>query len=141
MRLLGIDYGHKRIGIALSDVLEVMASPLEILQRQSLAKDLDYLAALARKHEVGKIVVGLPVNMDGSEGELAAQARAFADALTTRLGIPVELYDERMTTLQADRMLTEEADLSRGRRKEVRDKIAASLILQSYLDSRQAFPG
>ena len=80
------------------------------------------------------IVIGLPLNMDGTPGMLTENVNSFAETLREKIGIPVELYDERMTTMQVDRMLTEEADVSRDKRKQVRDKLAASLILQSYLD-------
>jgi putative Holliday junction resolvase len=134
MRIMGIDYGKKRIGIAVSDALGMMAHPLETLHRTALADDALHIGELARSREVTKIIIGLPLNMDGTEGELALAARKFAAEIETRLHIPVELYDERLTTLQAERMLTEEADMSRDKRKQVRDKIAASYILQSYMD-------
>jgi putative Holliday junction resolvase len=132
---MGIDYGSKRIGIAVSDPLGFTAQPLEVIARTSLVKDVERIRAIVRERDVVRIVLGLPLNMDGTPGMLTDNVNSFADTLREKIGIPVELYDERMTTMQVDRMLTEEADVSRERRKQVRDKLAASLILQSYLDS------
>jgi putative Holliday junction resolvase len=132
---MGIDYGTRRIGIAVSDLLGYTAQPLEVIQRTALAADLGRIAALVTEYGVTLIVLGLPLNMDGTPGMLTGDVEAFAAALREKTGLPVELYDERMTTMQVDRMLTEEADVSRDRRKQVRDKLAATLILQSYLDS------
>lgn len=134
-RIMGIDYGSKRIGIAVSDPLGFTAQPLEVIARTSLVKDVERIRAIVRERDVVRIVLGLPLNMDGTPGMLTDNVNSFADTLREKIGIPVELYDERMTTMQVDRMLTEEADVSRERRKQVRDKLAASLILQSYLDS------
>jgi len=134
-RIMGIDYGSKRIGIAVSDPLGFTAQPLEVIARTSLVKDVERIRVIVRERDVVRIVLGLPLNMDGTPGMLTDNVNSFADTLREKIGIPVELYDERMTTMQVDRMLTEEADVSRERRKQVRDKLAASLILQSYLDS------
>jgi len=133
-RLLGIDYGHRRIGFALSDLLGITAQPLEVLERVSLKSDLAHIAAIAARYGVEKIVLGLPINMNGTESELTADVRRFADKLRQSIALPVEFIDERLTTMQAERMLVEEADMSREKRKKVRDKLAASLILQSYMD-------
>ena len=135
MRLLGIDFGVKRIGLALSDAMGYSAHPLIIIHRKSLAEDIRAIKLITDENQVSKIVLGLPLNMDGSEGKSAQDARSFAEKLTAGLNLPVELFDERLSSLQTERILVEEADMSRDKRKGVRDKIAASLFLQAYLDS------
>lgn len=135
-RTMGIDYGVKRIGIALSDPLGITAQPLEVIHRKSVKDDIGRIKALVQEYEVATIVVGLPLNMDGTPGILTDNVNAFAEKLRGETGLPVELYDERMTTMQVDRMLTDEADVSRDKRRQVRDKLAASLILESYLQSK-----
>lgn len=133
-RIIGIDFGVKRIGVAMSDPLGITAQPLCVLERASNAVNVAQIEDLVRKNEVARIVVGLPLNMDGTDGNLMKEVKSFAAALETQIGVPVEMYDERLTTMQAERMLTEEADMSREKRKQVRDKVAASLILRSYLE-------
>ena len=137
MRLMGIDYGVKRIGIAVSDAMGYSAHPLTIIHRKSLAEDIEAIKLISDKNNVSKIVLGLPLNMDGSEGKLAQDVRSFAEKLTAGLKLPVEFFDERLSSLQTERILVEEADMSREKRKGVRDKIAASLFLQAYLDSHR----
>ena len=134
MRILAIDYGSHRIGIAVSDALGITAQPLEIIQHTNKQKDLDRIAAIIAEKKVEKIVIGLPVNMDGNEGPIVEHVRRFAANVEERFKLPVELYDERLTTMQAERMLVEEADMSREKRKGVKDKIAASILLQSDLE-------
>jgi putative Holliday junction resolvase len=136
MRVLGLDLGDRRIGIALSDETGTVAQGRGVYERRGLEEDLAYLARLAREEGVAWIVVGLPLNMDGSEGEQAAKVRAFAQALAERTGLPVEFLDERLTTVEADRVLRE-AGLGERRKRKVRDKLAAVLILQAWLDARQ----
>ena len=136
MRILGIDYGHKRLGLALSDEGETLASPLPVYQRRDTGQDLAFLAALVHEKNVGQIVVGLPRNMDGSLGEMAKQVLAFVDALKEKVSLPVDTFDERLTTTEAERVLIQ-ANLSRKRRKTLRDSLAAVLILQGYLESRK----
>jgi len=135
-RIMGIDYGVKRIGVAVSDPLGVTAQPLEVIQRKSVKEDIARIKSLAETGGIVTIVIGFPYNMDGTPGALADEVTAFGDKVKAETGLPVEFYDERMTTLQVDRMLTEEADVSREKRRQVRDKLAASLILQSYLQSK-----
>jgi len=138
MRLLGIDYGRRRIGLALSDEEGVLASPLPRRERaRSEADLLDELGSLMRRHEVGTVVVGWPLNMDGTRGEMAREAEAFARRLQEATGRPVELFDERLTSREAERVLLE-ANLSRQKRKWLRDSLSAVLILQGYLDRRDA---
>jgi len=134
VRVLGIDYGRARIGLALSDEDEVLASPLPLLRRTARPRrDIDRLASLVRRHGVGRIVVGLPLNMDGTRGEMAEEAEAFAEDLRRKTKLPVGLLDERLTTAEAERALIE-GNVSRKRRKDLRDSLSAVLILQADLD-------
>jgi len=136
MRILGIDYGRRRIGLALSDEGETLASPLQThIRGRSKTRDIASLVSLIKKGQVMAIVVGLPLNMDGSRGEMAQEAAAFAAHIGQASGVPVELFDERLTSQEAERVLLE-ADLSRQKRKTLRDSLAAVLILQGYLDRR-----
>jgi len=136
MRILGIDYGHKRLGLALSDEGETLASPLPVYKRKDIDQDFAFLTTLASEKEAARIVVGLPRNMDGSLGEMAKQVLAFVDALKEKVSLPVDTFDERLTTTEAERVLIQ-ANLSRKRRKTLRDSLAAVLILQGYLESRK----
>jgi putative holliday junction resolvase len=133
---MGLDVGTRTVGIAVSDALGLTAQGVTTLRRQNLKTDLAALAALAQEHEVERLVIGLPLNMDGSEGPRAEASRAFGKMAEEKLGLPVEYWDERLTTVAAQRVLLE-ADLSRQKRKEVVDQVAASLILQGWLDSRR----
>lgn len=134
MRIMGLDFGDKRIGVAVSDPLGWTAQGITVLKRQaSLAADMAQIRELAAKYDVGRIVLGLPRNMDGSSGIQADKVKAFAAELSARLKVPVEFWDERLTTKAADKLLIG-ADLSRARRRKVIDKMAASMILQGYLD-------
>jgi putative Holliday junction resolvase len=138
VRVLGIDLGSKRIGIAASDRSGTIATPLSVLQRSgSLPADYKAIAAIVLEEEAVAIVVGLPLNMDGSEGSAARNARIEAERLTTVVGVPVYVHDERRSTVEADRVLMERKMNAQDRRKVV-DKVAAAVILQSWLDSRQA---
>jgi putative holliday junction resolvase len=135
IRILGLDLGQKRIGVALSDALGLTAQGLKVIQRQGLQRDLEQVVDLVSKHEVQEIVIGLPRHLDGRLGEGAAEALAWAQELEERLQIPVHTWDERLTTMQAERVLLE-ADVSRRKRRQVIDKMAAGLILQAFLDNR-----
>lgn len=137
-RLFGLDVGTKTIGLALSDVMRTIASGLTTLRRTKFAADARRLLELAQEHGVGGLVVGLPVNLDGSEGPRAQATRAFTRNLSGLTTLPMLLWDERLSTAAAERMLLE-ADLSRRRRSEVIDKVAATLILQSALDRLRLF--
>jgi putative pre-16S rRNA nuclease len=132
-RLLGLDLGEKTIGLALSDTHLIVATPLETLARTKFKPDAEKLALLVAQHDVGAIVVGLPRNMDGSEGPAAQSARAFARNFASLSLCPVVLWDERLSTLAVTRTLID-ADASRKRRAEVVDKMAAAYILQGVLD-------
>jgi putative Holliday junction resolvase len=136
-RCLGVDLGEKRIGISMSDALGWTAGPLAALARVGWKKDLAALRSLILEHEVGRVVVGLPINMDGSTGEMARRTQEFVERFRLTVSIPVETWDERLTTVQAERILLE-ADLRRDKRRQVIDSMAACLILQGYLDYRNA---
>lgn len=132
-RLIGIDGGTKTLGLALSDVSRTIASPLETIQRTKFKADMARLVFHTQTHGVCGLVLGLPTNLDGTEGPRAQATRALARNLNGFFTLPVLLWDERLTTAQAERMLIE-ADTSRKRRSEVIDKLAATLILQGALD-------
>ena len=132
-RLLGIDLGEKTIGLALSDVSRSIATPLETIRRSKFTPDAERIRALAVRHEVGALVVGLPLNMDGSEGPRVQATRAFVRNLKPLLGLPVVFWDERLSTAAVTRTLLD-ADASRARRGELVDKMAAAYILQGALD-------
>jgi len=133
MRILGIDYGHRRLGIAVSDDEKILASPLPVYSRCSLDVDLAFLIGIVKENEVERVVVGLPRNMNGSIGKMAKEALSFAWKLRRKINIPISTFDERMTSVEAERVLVE-TNLSRKRRKGLRDSMAAVLILQGYLD-------
>ena len=132
-RLLGLDLGTKTIGLALSDVTRTIATPLKTLRRRRFTDDARDLLALCAAEAVGGIVIGLPVNMDGSEGPRAQSARAFARNLSRLTDLPLALWDERLSTAAVTRTLLD-ADASRRRRAEVVDSLAAAWILQGALD-------
>jgi len=132
-RLIGVDLGTKTIGLALSDVGRRIASPLETIRRTKFARDTETLLALAARHGVGGLVIGLPLNMDGSEGPRVQSTRAFVRNLTALSDLPMAYWDERLSTAAVTRTLIE-ADRSRARRAELVDKLAAAYILQGALD-------
>lgn len=133
---MGLDVGDKRIGIALSDEGAVIASPTETLERRGNRKDIADLLELARREDVCEILVGMPFSLDGSEGPRAKKVGRFIDALRAETDLPVTPWDERLTTVSAERALLE-GDVSRAKRKKTIDRVAAALILQGYLDSRR----
>ncbi len=138
-RLLGLDVGAKTVGLALSNRGLTVASPLETLCRAKLADDVAALSDLCAARAVGGLVVGLPVNMDGSEGPRCQSVRQFAANLAERgLDLPVAFWDERLSTAAVERLLIAEADMSRKRRAQVVDKMAAAYILQGALDALAA---
>jgi len=136
-RLLGLDLGEKTIGLALSDTLLSVATPLATLKRGKFSANAAELSALMKEHGAGGLVVGLPLNMDGSEGPSAQSARAFARNFSALNEAPIILWDERLSTAAVTRTLLE-ADSSRKRRAEVVDKMAAAYILQGALDRLRA---
>ena len=133
MRIRALDVGNKRIGVALSDPLKITAQGLQTFQRTTLEEDIRGLWKLMDEHEVSQLVVGLPKNMDGSVGFKADEVQQFIADLTAERPMEVIWVDERLTTVSAERALLE-ADVSRAKRKKVIDKMAAVIILQSYLD-------
>jgi putative holliday junction resolvase len=134
-RVLGLDVGSKRIGLAVSDPLRLTAQGLDTIQRRNKRTDLEQLERVIRQHEVGELVVGYPLRMSGSEGVQAEKMQRFAEELRHRFNLPVHLWDERLTSAQANRVLRE-TDMSIKRRGEVVDRLAAVLILQSWMDAR-----
>lgn len=133
IRILALDVGQKRIGVAVSDPLGLTAQGLEVLERRGWETDLTRLLEIARQYRVQKILVGLPRHMDGRPGALVPEILQLAQALGEALGVPVITWDERLSTREAERVLIA-ADVSRRRRRRVVDKMAAVLILQAYLD-------
>lgn len=137
MRIMGLDYGSKTVGVAISDALQITAQGIEIIRRQQenkLRRTLARIEELVVEYEVEKIVLGLPKNMNDTIGERAEKSLAFQEMLERRTGLPVEMWDERLTTVAADKAMME-AGIRRENRREYVDKIAAVLILQGYLDS------
>jgi putative Holliday junction resolvase len=132
-RLLGVDLGEKTIGLALSDTLRTVATPMETLARGKFSSDAIKIEKIITDHNVGGLIVGLPLNMDGSDGPSAQSARAFARNFAARSHVPIVLQDERLSTAAVTRTLID-ADASRKRRSEVVDKMAAAYILQGVLD-------
>lgn len=133
-RLLGLDLGSKTIGLALSDVRLTIATPFDTIRRTKFTKDAEALLAVVDKHEAGGLILGLPVEMDGTEGARCQSTRAFVHNLARLRDLPLALWDERLSTAAVTRTLLE-ADASRARRAEVVDKMAAAYILQGALDA------
>ena len=140
-RLMGLDVGDKTIGVALSDALLMTASPIEVIRRTKFTADAEKLIILIRAREAAGIVVGLPVNMDGSEGPRCQSVRQFATNLLEKIDLPVTFWDERLSTAAVERMLVDEMDVSRARRREVVDKAAAAYILQGALEAMRTRRG
>ena len=136
MRVMGLDVGSKTVGVAISDPLGFTAQGVEIIKIDEEAEEcgFDRLGELVKEYKVEKFVVCLPKNMNNTEGPRVEASKAYGDKIKEIFGIPVDYQDERLTTVQAERMLVEQADVSRGKRKKVIDKLAAQLILQNYLD-------
>ena len=134
MRTMGLDIGTHTIGIAISDELGITAQGLKTLKRKSMEEDLKEIATIVHQFEIDKIVVGLPKNMNGTLGTQAEIVLKWIKILTDKISVPVETWDERLSTVGASKVLLE-ADLSRRKRKKVIDKLAAVLILQGYLDN------
>ena len=136
-RLLGVDFGTVRVGLAVSDADRIIASPLETLKRRDANADAEHFNRLIRAEQIVGLVVGLPLHTGGEEGIKAREARAFGQWLGEATGLPVDFWDERCTTAAAEDSLRE-AGLSHRKRKDRRDRVAAQIILQSYLDSRSS---
>jgi putative Holliday junction resolvase len=133
MRILALDHGTKRIGVAVSDELKMIAQPVEFIEAEPFAKFLTRLKELIREKEVEMILIGLPRNMDGSYGPAALKVREFIEVLKDVIQIPIKTWDERLTSAQANRLLIE-GNVRRADRKGKVDKMAAAILLQSYLD-------
>lgn len=138
-KLMGLDLGTKTIGVAISDAMRYSASPIETIKRAKFTVDAERLLALIAQNTVAGIVIGLPLNMDGSEGPRAQSTRAFARNLAQKTDLPIVFWDERLSTMAVTRTMLE-ADLSRTRRAEVVDKLAASYILQGALERLRHTP-
>jgi putative holliday junction resolvase len=134
-RILGLDVGSRRIGVAVSDPLGITAQGLETLERKNKRQDLAHLGEVIREYQVQEIVVGLPLRMSGVEGTQAEKIRAFAEGLRKQFGLPVHLWDERLTSAEANRLLRE-TELSIKKRGRAVDKMAAVLILQGWMEAR-----
>lgn len=134
MRALGLDVGDKTIGVAVSDELGWTAQPVTTIRRSNLKVDLEALAAIVSEKEADRFVIGLPLNMDDTEGPRAEKTRRFAVAVEERFGLPIVLWDERLSTWEAERMLLE-ANMKRQKRREVIDTVAAVVILRSWIDA------
>lgn len=132
-KILGLDLGTKTIGVAVSDGMRYSATPLETIKRTKFTQDAERIIELVQGHQAVALIVGLPLNMDGSEGPRVQSTRAFARNLSQKLDLPIAFWDERLSTSAVTRMMIE-ADLRRDRRAEVVDKLAASYILQGALD-------
>ncbi|MCC6819096.1 MAG: Holliday junction resolvase RuvX [Verrucomicrobiota bacterium] len=137
MRVLALDHGTKRVGVAVSDEMFIIAQPLEYIPPEPFAAFLERLKQIINEKEIGQILVGMPRNMDGSYGPAALKVQAFVAALKDALTIPIKLWDERLTSTQAQRFLIQ-GGVRRDQRKEKVDKTAAAILLQSYLDSGAA---
>lgn len=133
-RILALDLGRKRIGLALSDPLGISAQGLETLQRTTIREDIAALEAIARQHDVKLILLGHPLNMNGTEGRQARYTSDFAERLTERTGLPVRFWDERMTSIEAGRVLRD-SGISIEKRAKAVDRLAAVILLASFLDS------
>jgi len=134
MKILGIDYGEKRTGLALSDPSNMVARSLKVLKRNGTRKLLGEIKAVVDQNKIERIVIGLPKNMNGSLGEKGKEVLAFAKILEKVIKVPIVTWDERLTTVSAEKVLRQ-AELSREKRKDILDKLSACIILQNYLDS------
>ena len=133
--ILAFDYGEKRLGLAVSDLLLMTANPLPIVYRKSFEQDLAQIKKIIEEREVGALVYGLPLQMDGIEGTTAAAAREFASKIAEQISLPYLFWDERLSSKAVENFLIKEVDMSRAKRKQVLDSSAASYILQGVLDA------
>ena len=136
-KILGVDFGLKRVGLAVCDSLHILATPLPVYNTKSMRNTIDHVASVAKEHEVGRIVVGLPLNLDGTESVQSGRARAFARNLGKVTGLPVELFDERLTTVEADELLIEAGVKKAADRAKLVDSMSAKVILQGYIDNNK----
>lgn len=135
MRILGLDYGSKTVGVAMTDALGMTVQPYKTIQRDresKLRQTLSEIAEIVEQYQIEKIVMGLPLNMDDTEGDRAAKTRDFAEKLKLRVAVPIEFIDERLTTMEAEEIL-DQSGIPRSEQKKVIDQVAAQLILEQYL--------
>lgn len=132
-RILGIDVGHKRIGVAVSDELLIVSSAVSVIQRSNKSDDIKQILNYIKKYHACKLVVGLPITMKGAESAQTKAVKTFIEELKKSIDIPIETFDERLTTAQSERVLIA-ADVSRKKRKKIIDKMAAQIILQDYME-------
>ena len=135
--ILGFDYGEKRLGVAVSDLLLMTANPVTIIQRSSIENDIEQIKKIIKEKEVGAIVYGLPLQMNGTEGDTAASVRKFAEEIAKQINLPHIFWDERLSSRAVETFLIKEIDLSRNKRKQILDSSAAAYILQGVLDALQ----
>ena len=135
--VLGFDYGAKRLGVAVSDLLLMTATPYKIIQRSSWQADVAEIKKIITEKEIGGIVLGLPLQMNGEEGAMAEEVRKFAQKLATEINLPFFFWDERLSSAAVENIMIKEADLSRAKRKKTLDAGAAAFILQGVLDAMQ----
>ena len=140
MKIIALDIGTVRIGIATSDIMEIIASAYEVYRRKNLDTDVKYISELVSKLDVGEIVIGLPLKLDGTEGQSVEMAREFGKMLSESTNVPIVYQDERLSTVSAQKMLIE-AGMRREKRKDKVDSIAATIILQTYLDKKSIKKG
>lgn len=133
--VIGFDYGEKRLGVAVSDLLLTIANPYKIIQRSGFKKDIAEIKKIIEEKEVGGIVFGLPLQMDGTEGETSKAVRDFAEKISKEIDLPYAFWDERMSSRAMENFLIKEVDMSRKKRKESLDSSAAAFILQGFLDA------
>jgi len=138
LRILAIDYGDKRIGLAISDALKITSQPLKTIQNQDDIQVLEEIQAIIKEYNISLIVLGLPLNMDGSEGFRVEATKDFKKVLEKEFAIPIVLEDERLSTAEVEKVLLS-GDVSRAKRKETRDKLAASIILRKFLNKRKGW--
>ncbi|MBI4835599.1 MAG: Holliday junction resolvase RuvX [Planctomycetes bacterium] len=136
MRILGIDYGTKRVGVAITNDKETLALPHSVIETEDSAEKLSAIGDIARSENIGKIVIGIPYKYDGSLGERAKTVLAFAESLRKELSLPVETYDERLSSVESEERLREIKMSRQDKRKRI-NAVAAQLILQGYLDSKK----
>ena len=136
MKILALDIGTVRIGVAVSDIMEIIASVYEVYRRKYLKLDVEHIAKIVTDLNVGEIVIGLPLKMDGSEGQSVEMAREFGEELKKVVNVPIHYQDERLSTVSAERILIE-SGMRREKRKDKIDSIAATIILQTYLDKKK----
>ncbi|MCH5165720.1 MAG: Holliday junction resolvase RuvX [Clostridiales bacterium] len=133
-KILGVDFGLKRVGLAVCDSLHILATPLSVYRTKSMRDSIDHVARVAVEQDVGAIVVGLPLNLDGSESVQTGRARAFARNIEKVTGLPTELFDERLSTVEADELLIDAGVKSAAARANLVDSMAAKVILQGYIE-------